>query len=1486
MGADEDLCGTHPWGPWEDGNLTLCFQDVVLGGVFFAFIALFGSYRLIEIRRSFPLRFDLPTTWVFVAKFLVCLAVAGIAVSRTFITLFIDSAEPYELLSDGMIAAGWIYASAIYMVEYSRGLPNNWVLRGWWLLAFIFGAVRLQTVVVLIEDYGWEWDYNVFFVDFGLYTVISILGLWFHEVPVTAQFERLSQDEAEKLPLAYKSLLHKGEERFIDGGGPCPEDSANILSRFTFWWFDDLLYFGFDHALAMEDLHELCKQDQSPVIAAAYEAAWDKQLQRQKPSLARALFASFGWQFAFAGVYKLINDVAVFGGPLLLSAIVAFIQDNEDPMWYGLLLAALMLLSSAVQSIASHQYFHIGFRVGMKIRAALVMAVYRKAFKMSGAARQQSTVGEIVNHMSLDAQRLMDLVPYLHMVWSALFQIGVSLGLLWRVVGVSTLGGLAVMILLIPVNAVLARWLGSIQKEMMKHKDARNKIVNEVLQGIRVIKFFAWEDSFREKVGGVRNAEMATLRKSAYLRAVSSFFWTVTPLLVSVVTFTMYSLLDNTLDAATAFTALSLFNVLRFPLNMLPQVISSLVEANVSVKRMQKYLLAEEVDPFAVERKPRSEDAQATREYTKKSKRKSRKSARSGDAPVAIEIRDGEFQWDQKTAEPTLKDINITIREGELVAVVGAVGSGKSSLLAALLGDIKKNRGKVTVRGDVALVTQQAWIQNATLKDNILYGSEYDHERYEEVVRCCELAPDIAMLPAGDMTEIGEKGINLSGGQKQRVSIARAVYANRDVYLLDDPLSAVDEHVGKAIFDNCVAGELDGKTRVLVTHQLQFLHQADQIIVLKDGRIAEMGSYADLMQDGKEFASLIKTHVKDSKAKDNAEEEEADEEEEATGKDKKAKGEDKEKEEKKKDKMMSVEEREEGSVSWRVYWEYIVALGGIVLVSLILAAYISDQGSSIMSNWWLSYWSDNESKNSVWFYLGIYAAIGGGNTLFVLIRSILFAYGGLNSAKSLHEKLLHRILRAPMAFFDTTPVGRILNRFSKDIYVIDEMLPRTMGFFLMMFFGSVGIMVVIAMVTPFFLCAFIPLGFVYHYMQQYYIRSSRELKRLDSISRSPIYAHFSETLAGISTIRSYDQEERFVTENQRKLDENQKAYFASVVANRWLGIRVEFIGTCVVSLAALFAVLERDNIDPGMAGLSLTYALNITGVLNWVVRMSTEAETQLVSVERVIQYMKVETEAPAVVLETLPPRSWPEKGAIDFKNVKLRYRPELDLVLKGINVSIKPKEKVGVVGRTGAGKSSLMLALFRLVEAAEGVVEIDGVNIATLGLDTLRSRLSIIPQDPTLFTGTIRSNLDPFEKYTDEEIWYALEKVHLKEAVQAMGGIDSAVSEFGENLSVGQRQLMCLGRALLRRAKILVMDEATAAVDYETDRLIQETIREEFVDVTVLTIAHRIQTIIDYDRVLVLDKGLVVEFENPTQLLQNPGSVFYSMVHASGTTEH
>eukprot|EP01088_Endostelium_zonatum_P014666 TRINITY_DN3301_c1_g2_i1.p1 TRINITY_DN3301_c1_g2~~TRINITY_DN3301_c1_g2_i1.p1 ORF type:complete len:682 (-),score=141.88 TRINITY_DN3301_c1_g2_i1:2-1972(-) len=604
-----------------------------------------------------------------------------------------------------------------------------------------------------------------------------------------------------------------------------------------------------------------------------------------------------------------------------------------------------------------------------------------------------------------------------------------------------------------------------------------------------------------------------------------------------------------------------------------------------------------------------------------------------------------------------------------------------------------------------------------------------------------------------------------------------------------------------------------------------------------------------------------------------------------------------EKEKEKKSKLMTIEEREEGSVSFSVYWSYIVAIGGIFITLIIFFAFVFEQSTRTGSDLWLSYWSgqnsekeennDNSSNDddsrSVWFYLGIYAAWTGANVIFVFIRALTFVFGGLNAAKKLHSLLLSRVIRAPMSFFDTTPTGRILNRFTKDVYVIDEVLPRTLAMLIGMLFSAVAVICVISYVTPFFLCALLPLAYVYYAVQQYYIASSREIKRLDGVSRSPIYAHFTETLHGVTTIRAFSNQRMFIESNEAKVDRNLKAHYASFVSNRWLGVRLEVIGSLIVGFAALFAVVEKDNVDPGLAGLSISYSLTITGILNWMVRQVADMETQMVSVERLSQYSTIEQESDPILWHNRPRPSWPERGVIELDNISLRYRPGLPFVLQNLSAKISEKEKIGVVGRTGAGKSSLMLALFRLVELSSGKILIDGKDISLIGLDDLRSVLSIIPQDPTLFHGTIKTNLDPFNHYTDDQILDVLSRVNMREAVEnTFGGINGSVTEYGENWSVGQRQLLCLGRAMLRRSKILVLDEATAAVDYETDKVVQETIRREFESVTVLTIAHRLGTIMDYDRVMVLERGRLVEFDTVENLLKDERGVFYGMVNDAG----
>jgi ABC-type multidrug transport system fused ATPase/permease subunit len=893
---------------------------------------------------------------------------------------------------------------------------------------------------------------------------------------------------------------------------------------------------------------------------------------------------------------------------------------------------------------------------------------------LSFAARQKYSVGEIVNLQAIDAGRIESNITYLHMIWSAPLQITISIVMLWQVLGPSVLAGLSVMLVLIPINLKLSQVQGGIQKTMLSHKDNRTKLMNEIMQGIRVIRYFAWEPSFIDRVRNVRNDELSTLRTSAYLRAFTGFLWTGTPLLVSLSTFVAFTLAGNQLTAEAAFTSLALFNIIRFPINMLPSVISGLIDSKVSVERLQKYLQGEERVEY-VESDPH-------------------------DVPddVAIRVDDATFSWDktgsdsdgsEEVAPEVLKNISFEVKRGQLVAVVGAIGSGslfffetpqiffcgrllghpvhhrsallpfgyahqylifsrvgKSTLLSALLGDIPKKSGRVAVRGHVSYCSQSAFIQNAPVRSCIAFGKPFDSAKYQSIIDCCELRRDLEILPGGDECEIGERGINLSGGQKQRVALARAVYDDGDVYLLDDPLSALDANVGRSIFRNCIHGDvLANKTRILVTHHLQYCRDVDLILVLKDGRIIESGTYSDLVGGNTEFSRLLAKHTVDENHED--EETPADA---ATAPSTPDIGKGKEKEEPNvkerpenaasKAKLISAEDRETGSVKPSVYFTYMRAIGGLAVAIGVVLSFAVDAFGRMMSDWWLSNWSTAVSEQKIYlqeqfghsvdpllgtpifapvsldapaiaanisasssYYLGVYAGLGIFNSLVVLARSFFIVWAGLKAAVSLHDAMLVRVMGSPLSFFDTTPTGRILNRFSKDMYAVDENLPRTLTSSLSTLFACLSVIIIIGSVTPWFLVAGLPLAFLYRSVQQHYVANSRELQRLNSISRSPIYAMFSETLAGLSTIRAFARQPQFCSENEGKVDQNQQAYFLTTVANRWLGLRLEFVGTSVVFAASFFAVLERDSIAAGLAGLSITYALQLTSQLNWLVRV-------------------------------------------------------------------------------------------------------------------------------------------------------------------------------------------------------------------------------------------------------------------------------------------
>jgi ABC-type multidrug transport system fused ATPase/permease subunit len=1118
-------------------------------------------------------------------------------------------------------------------------------------------------------------------------------------------------------------------------------------------------------------------------------------------------------------------------------------------------------------AVFNNSYFMSLLNIGANIKSALVGMIYAKAFHLSSKERSKRTIGELVNHMAIDANIFNDMTFYFYPIFTPIIVV-MCVVLLWQEIGVSNLAGIGVIILFFPLNFFLGRRMMRLQRELMEIRDSRSKLTNEVLQGIRVIKFFVWESKFLKQISEVRKNELAMLKKLSMIRATNMLIWVMMPLLISVASFALYTFLGNELTPEKAFTSLAIYNVLRQPASWMPRVIAQIVESRVSLKRMQDYLQAEELNDHSITR-IKSHDNFA--------------------AENVIEVHNASFDWNE--SDVIIPNLNLHVKRQELVGIVGPVGAGKSSLLQALLGEMPKRNGRVVVVGQTAYCPQQAWMHNCSLRENVTFGLPYEKEKYDRVLSLCELQRDLTSLPAGDLTEIGEKGINLSGGQKQRVSLARALYQDADVYLLDDCLSAVDAHVGKRIFENCIKQGLASKTVILVTHQLQYLPFVDRVIVMEKGQITEEGHYDELMARGMSFSKLMSTHNEhlDELFKKNENGLTISSEDSVKkSREIKKSSEKPIKEENDSGKLIQEEERAVGSVSLEVFKYYIFSWGSVGYLIFYLIFVVMDPSLKSTSDWWLSQWSNSmdQSEHSNYFYLLIYFVISMVYGLDAFGYTILVVIGALRASVKIHDSMLYRVLRAPVSFFDTTPIGRILNRFNKDQSNIDDQLSYAVTATFRIFFYVAATIIVISLVTPAFLGIVLPLAFVYRQVQQFYSATSLQLRRLDSVTRSPIYALFSSSIAGLSTIRAFARVEDFSKKNLHNIDTNNRAWLTWIASNRWLSVRLQFIGAFVVFIAALFAISQRAYLTASLVGFAITYALSITDQLVMLVRTIDDLNNLMISVERCKEYLELPSEASEIIPEHRPPADWPTKGGIEIKNLKIRYRPDLPLVLQGVTCEIKPAENIGIVGRTGAGKSSLMSALLRLVEPEEGHIVIDGINTSTIGLDDLRSKIGIIPQDPLLFTGTIRSNLDPFDQYTDEDLWRALGEVQLTQSIKDMDGeLSAKVNEGGDNLSVGTRQLLCLARSLLQKPRILLMDEASANVDFHTNVLIQQTIKERFSDITVITIAHRIHTVMDCNRIMVLDRGSIVEFDSPQELLKNKSSQFYLLVKESRRKE-
>ncbi|XP_022926014.1 ABC transporter C family member 12-like isoform X1 [Cucurbita moschata] len=1368
---------------------------------------------------------------------------------------------PFEVICSIVESLSWCSVLVMVVVETKIYIHEfRWYTR-FGLIYVMVGGVVLLNLVLPLSDYYSSADLCIIITTFSFQVLFAVLLLAY--VPNLEPYPGYVVMQSEYVDnMDYETLL--GEVHV------CPERHANIFSRIYFGWMTPLMKQGYRKPIAEKDVWRLDVSDRTETLIGRFQRCWAAEVQRPKPWLIRALNRSLGRRFWLGGFFKVGNDLSLFIGPIILNHLLQSMQ-RGDPTWIGFVYAFAIFVGVSSGVLCEAQCYQNVMRVGFQLRSTLVAAIFRKSLRLTHGGRKKFPYGKITNMISTDANALQEICQQLHGIWSAPFRIIMSMILLYQQLGVASLFGALTLVLTVPMQTVIFSKMRKQTKKGLQGTDKRVELTNEILAAMDTVKCYAWEASFSSRVQEIRNDELSWFRKAQLLYSLNGFIMNSVPVFVTVISFGVFTLLGGDLTPARAFTSLSLFAVLRSPLNMLPNLLSQVVNAHVSLQRIEGLILTEE---RILAPNPPLEPGLP-----------------------AISIKNGCFSWDSKVEKPTLSNVNLHIEVGSLVAVVGGTGEGKTSLILAMLGELPPLAdANIDIRGTVAYVPQVSWIFNATVRDNILFGSEFESNRYWKAIDVTSLQHDLELLPGRDHTEIGERGVNISGGQRQRVSMARAVYSNSDVYVFDDPLSALDAHVGQQVFNRCIKEELGGKTRVLVTNQLHFLPQVDKIILISEGIGIEEGTYEELSRNSKHFQKLMENA---GKLEEQMEEKQYNKNpyQESLKSPNGGLGnkvpEDTSYARKRKDKnsvLIKEEERETGIVSWKVLMRYKDALGGTWVVIVLFSFYLLIEVLRVLTSSWLSFWTNksiSENYNAGYYNL-IYVALSFGQVTFTVANLYWLIISSLRASRKLHDFMLNSILRAPMVFFHTNPIGRIINRFAKDLGDIDRTLAHIMNMFLGQLWQLLSTFVLIGLVSPISLWAITPLLIVFYAVYLYYQSTSREVKRLDSITRSPVYAQFGEVLNGLSTIRAYKAYDRMESINGRFVDNNTRFTLANISSNRWLTIRLETLGGLIIWLTATFAVLqnareENQGAFASTMGLLLSYTLNITNLLSGVLKQASNAENSLNAVERVGIYIDLPSEAPAIIEYNRPPSGWPSSGSIQFEDVALRYRPGLPPVLHGLSFSILPTDKLGIVGRTGAGKSSMLNALFRIVEIERGRITIDGYDIAEVGLTDLRKSLTVIPQLPILFSGTIRFNLDPFCEHNDADLWEALERAHLKDVIMRSSfGLDTEVSEGGENFSVGQRQLISLARALLRRSKIIVLDEATAAVDVNTDSLIQKTIREEFKSCTMLIIAHRLNTIIDCDRILVLDKGQVIEYDAPEKLLSNEGSAFYRMVQSTG----
>nr|XP_005308747.1 ATP-binding cassette sub-family C member 8 isoform X8 [Chrysemys picta bellii] len=1464
----------------------------------------------------------------------------------TFILLFVLVCEIAEgIVSDGVsesrhlhlyMPAGMAFLAAITSVVYYHNIETSnfpkllIALLFYWTLAFITKTIKF----VKFCDNGVGFSQLRFCLT-GLLVILYGMLL-----SVEINVIRVRRYVFFKTPKEVKP-----PEDLQDLGVRFLQPFVNLLSKGTYWWMNTFIKTAHKKPIDLKAIGKLPIAMRALTNYIRLNEAFEAQKNKRSPypqgskSIWCALCWAFGRPLVLSSTFRILADLLGFAGPLCISGIVhhvgkgnntirpqikilgVFFISSQEFLANAYVLAVLLFFALLLQRTILQASYYVAIETGINLRGAIQTKIYNKIMQLSTSnmSMGEMSAGQICNLVAIDTNQLMWFFFLCPNLWAMPVQIIVGVLLLYYLLGISALIGAVVIIVLAPVQYFVATKLSQAQRSTLEYSNERLKKTNEMLRGIKLLKLYAWEHIFHSSVEETRQKEMTSLKAFALYTSISIFMNAAIPIAAVLTTFVVHAHLTGNADfsPSVAFASLSLFHILVTPLFLLSSVVRSTVKALVSVQKLSEFLSSEEIG----EEHDKCSEPRCADNHSK----------------YQVVITNGFFTWTPE-GSATLSNIDIRIPQGQLTMIVGQVGCGKSSLLLATLGEMQKTSGnvfwnssipdsetgedvspeketavdtEVRKRGSVAYASQKPWLLNATVEENIIFESPFNKQRYKAVIDACSLQPDIDILPHGDQTQIGERGINLSGGQRQRISVARALYQQTNVVFLDDPFSALDIHLSDHLMQEGILKMLreDKRTIILVTHKLQYLPHADWIITMKDGTIQREGTLKDIQKSESELFEHWKTlmnrqdqeleketiierkpvlerknlrrtrYSREALLKDDEEDEE-----EITESDD--------------DDNLSSVLHQRAKMPWRACGKYLSS-AGILLLPLLVLSQLLKHTVMVAIDYWLAQWtsdvisakSDVEQKNCSACqefnhsrYSRVFSILCCLGIILCLVTSIAVEWTGLKVAKKLHYCLLNKIILAPMRFFETTPLGSILNRFSADCNTIDQHIPATLECLSRSTLLCVSALAVISFVTPMFLIALLPLAIICYFIQKYFRVASRDLQQLDDSTQLPLLCHFSETVEGLTTIRAFRYEGRFRQKLLEYTDSNNIASLFLTAANRWLEVRMEYIGACVVLIAAVTSITKSlyNQLSSGLVGLGLTYALMVSNYLNWMVRNLADMEIQLGAVKRINGLLKTEAENYEGLLSPSQiPQNWPARGEIQIQNLSVRYDSNLKPVLKHVSAHISPGQKIGICGRTGSGKSSFSLAFFRMVDTFEGRIIIDGIDIAKLPLQTLRSRLSIILQDPILFSGTIRFNLDPEKKCTDSMLWEALEIAQLKHVVKALpGGLDAIVTEGGENFSQGQRQLFCLARAFVRKTSIFIMDEATASIDMATENILQKVVMTAFADRTVVTIAHRVHTILNADLVIVMKRGVILEYDKPEVLLEQEDSVFASFVQA------